>query len=44
MRGVLNAAAEKKKILSPLYVPTSKFLHIGQRWGKWEESGNMLRK
>ena len=34
MRGVLNAA--EKKILSPLYVPTSKFLHIGQsrRMGK----------
>ena len=46
MRGVLNAA--EKKILSPLYVPTSKFLHIGQSrrmgkmGGKWEHVEKMI--
>ena len=35
----------EEKILSPLYVPTSKFLHIGQRGkmgGKWEHVEKMI--
>ena len=42
-RGFEHAA--EKKILSPVYVPTSKFLHIGQRGkmgGKWEHVEKMI--